>query len=412
MTIEMVESASNPTTIKVVGVGGGGCNAVNRMISCGLEHIQFIAANTDAQVLYKSKAFENIQLGQRLTKGLGAGADPDVGEKAAEEAQERISEMLQGADMVFVTAGMGGGTGTGAAPVISKIARSVNALTVAIVTKPFHFEGRHRMTIAERGISKLIEHVDTLITIPNQNLLKIADRSTSLADSFKAADDVLRQAVQGISDLITKTGFMNVDFADVRRVMKHKGQALMGIGMASGENRAAEAAEMAINNPLLEDTSIDGADALLINVTSGHNLSLQEYEEVVSRVRERVSGEAEIICGNVFDDHFTDELMVTVIATGFPVETESKGVRESADRSEVVSSSSFHTSKLHLVRQEAGADEEAPVEPEKPENPIFPPPPREDFGLSAFLENARRQDRGAAQETDNYDIPTFLRSKK
>lgn len=412
MTIEMVESASNPTTIKVVGVGGGGCNAVNRMISCGLEHIQFIAANTDAQVLYKSKAYENIQLGQRLTKGLGAGADPDIGEKAAEEAQDRISEILQGSDMVFVTAGMGGGTGTGAAPVISKIARSVNALTVAIVTKPFHFEGKHRMGIAERGINKLIEHVDTLITIPNQNLLKIADRSTSLADSFKAADDVLRQAVQGISDLITKTGFMNVDFADVRRVMKHKGQALMGIGMASGENRALEAAEMAINNPLLEDTSIDGADALLINVTSGHNLSLQEYEEVVSLVRERVAGDAEIICGNVFDDHFTEELMVTVIATGFPVEAETVQSKRISDQSEVVSSSELYDSKLHLVKDEVtGENVQSTEETPKPENPVFPPP-REDYGLSAFLNNARRQERTETQETDNYDIPTFLRSNK
>ena len=362
MGIELVtQPASNPTVIKVIGVGGGGCNAVNRMINCGMDNIQFISANTDAQVLFKSNALEKIQLGQRLTKGLGAGADPEVGERAAEEVQDKITEVLQGADMVFVTAGMGGGTGTGAAPVISKIAKSMGALTVGIVTKPFHFEGRKRMSQAEKGIEKFIEHVDTLITIPNQNLMKVADRKTSLADSFKMADDVLRQAVQGISDLITKIGCINVDFADVRKIMKLKGQALMGVGMASGENKAVEAARMAINNPLLEDSSIQGADALLINVTSGEDLSLQEFYEAVEAVGEQVSPDAEIICGNVFDEKLKDEVLVTVIATGFDRE---ERVDETDRDVELVSTEEFRRSGLHEVKpavQEKGDISREPV---------------------------------------------------
>jgi len=380
MGIELVtQPAGNPTVIKVIGVGGGGCNAVNRMINCGMDNIQFISANTDAQVLFNSNALEKIQLGQRLTKGLGAGADPEVGERAAEEVQEQITEVLQGADMVFVTAGMGGGTGTGAAPVISKIARSLGALTVGIVTKPFHFEGRKRMSQAEKGVERLIEHVDTLISIPNQNLMKVADRKTSLADSFKMADDVLRQAVQGISDLITRIGCINVDFADVRKIMKLKGQALMGVGMASGEHKAVEAAKMAINNPLLEDSSIKGADALLINITSGEDLSLQEFYDAVEAVGEQVSPDAEIICGNVFDDRLKDEVMVTVIATGFSCEEKAYDTDRDV---ELVSSEEFRRSGLHEVNSSA-------VEAEKVEKGAV-------FSSSC-------------SSVEDYELPTFLR---
>lgn len=378
MGIELVTGAEecNPTCIKVIGVGGGGCNAVNRMIRCGMDNIGFIAANTDAQVLFKSNAAEKIQLGQRLTKGLGAGADPEVGERAAEEAQDRIMEVLKGADMVFVTAGMGGGTGTGAAPVISKIAKSMGALTVGIVTKPFHFEGRKRMAQAEKGMEQLIEHVDTLITIPNQNLLKVADRKTSLADSFQMADDVLRQAVQGISDLITKTGCINVDFADVRKIMKLKGQALMGVGTASGENKAVEAARLAINNPLLEDSSIKGANALLINITSSEDLSLQEFYDAVDAVGEQVSPDAEIICGNVFDERMKDEVMVTVIATGFDRRDSER--KAGGKDVELVTSEEFHRSGLRAVISGERSQEE--------------PVPGMQYG-----------------EVEDYELPTFLR---
>lgn len=379
MTIEMVEPTSNPTVIKVIGVGGGGCNAVNRMISCRMENIQFIAANTDAQVLFKSNALEKIQLGQRLTKGLGAGASPDIGEKACEEAQERIAEVLQGADMVFVTAGMGGGTGTGAAPVVAKIARSLGALTVGIVTKPFHFEGKKRMEQAEEGIRRLIEHVDTLITIPNQNLMKLSDRKTSLEEGFRMADDVLRQAVQGISDLITKTGHINVDFADVRKIMANKGQALMGVGTSGGENKGAAAARAAICNPLLEDSSIEGAESLLVNITSDHNFSINEYQEIVDVVREKVAPDAEIICGNVFDDRYKDEVMVTVIATGFRHAPERAATTGGV---EFVSSNDF-LAGIHGTQAEA--------QPQLRE--VFEPA------------------RAAGYSDDNIDIPAFLRTR-
>jgi cell division protein FtsZ len=379
MTIEMVESTCNPTVIKVIGVGGGGCNAVNRMISCRLENIQFIACNTDAQVLFKSNALEKIQLGQKLTKGLGAGADPAIGEKAAEEAQEMISEVLKGANMAFVTAGMGGGTGTGAASVVARIARSLGILTVGIVTKPFHFEGKKRMEQAEEGVRKLIEHVDALITIPNQNLLKLSDRKTSLDDGYRMADDVLRQAVQGISDLITKTGYMNVDFADVRKIMANRGQALMGVGISNGDSKGAAATRAAINNPLLEDASIDGADALLINITSGHNLSINEYQESMEVVREKVAEDAEIICGHVFDDRYKDEVVVTVIATGFkrPGEHAQKGGED------MVSSDEFFTGSR---------------------NSSAKPPLMEVLPLSNAAGYTGVSD-------DNIEIPTFLRTR-
>lgn len=303
--------------IKVVGVGGGGGNAVNRMIEAGIEGIEFLVANTDLQALKRSRAPIKIQLGSRLTKGLGAGADPTVGREAALEDTEKIIEVLEGADMVFVTTGLGGGTGTGGAPIIASLATELNALTVAVVTKPFHFEGRRRMLQAEQGLRELRESVDTVITIPNERLLHTVERNVSLADSFKVADDVLRQAVQGISDLITVPGLINLDFADVKAIMAGMGLALMGAGRASGEHRAMEATQQAISSPLLEEATIEGAKGVLINITGGPDLTLYEVNEASSIIREAADDDANIIFGAVIDDAMRDEMKITVIATGF-----------------------------------------------------------------------------------------------
>src|ERR671927_21005 len=303
--------------IKVIGVGGGGGNAVNRMIEAGIEGIEFLVANTDLQALKRSRAPIKIQLGSRLTKGLGAGADPGVGREAALEDTEKIIEVLEGADMVFVTTGLGGGTGTGAAPIIASLATELDALTVAVVTKPFHFEGRRRMLQADQGLRELRECVDTVITIPNERLLHTVDRGVSLADSFKVADDVLRQAVQGISDLITVPGLINLDFADVKAIMQGMGMALMGAGRASGENRAINATQQAISSPLLEEASIQGAKGVLINITGGTDLTLYEVNEASSIIREAADEDANIIFGAVIDESMRDEMKITVIATGF-----------------------------------------------------------------------------------------------
>ena len=311
--VEMQQYAN----IKVVGVGGGGNNAINRMIEAGLKGVEFIAVNTDAQALYLSKAETKIQLGEKLTKGLGAGADPEIGMKAAEESNEEIKRALMGADMVFVTAGMGGGTGTGGAPIIARIAKEVGALTVGVVTKPFAFEGRKRNTQAEQGIQALREQVDSLITIPNDRLLQVVDKHTNFNDAFKIADDILRQGVQGISDLIAVPGVINCDFADVQTVMQNTGSALMGIGRAKGENRAAEAARMAISSPLLE-TSIDGARGVLFNISGGTDLTLFEINEAAEIIHQAADVEANIIFGANIDEELGEEVRVTVIATGFP----------------------------------------------------------------------------------------------
>ena len=303
--------------IKVIGVGGGGSNAVNRMIEAGIEGIEFLVANTDLQALKKSRAPIKIQLGSRLTKGLGAGADPLVGRDAALEDTEKIIEVLEGADMVFVTTGLGGGTGTGGAPIIASLATELNALTVAVVTKPFHFEGRRRMLQADQGLRELRECVDTVITIPNERLLHTVERNVSLADSFKVADDVLRQAVQGISDLITVPGLINLDFADVKAIMAGMGLALMGAGRASGEHRAMEATQQAISSPLLEEATIEGAKGVLINITGGPDLTLYEVNEASSIIREAADDDANIIFGAVIDEAMRDEMKITVIATGF-----------------------------------------------------------------------------------------------
>src|SRR2546428_11643293 len=307
--------------IKVIGVGGGGGNAVNRMIDSGIEGIEFVVTNTDLQALKRSRAPVKIQLGGRLTKGLGAGADPEVGRQAALEDTDKIIEVLEGADMVFVTTGLGGGTGTGGAPILASLATELNALTVAVVTKPFHFEGRRRMQQAEQGLRELRECVDTVITIPNERLLHTVQKDSSLADSFGVADDVLRQAVQGISDLITVPGLINLDFADVKSIMQGMGMALMGAGRARGENRAIEATRQAICSPLLEAASIQGAKGVLINITGGPDLTLYEVNIASTIIREAADEDANIIFGAVIDEHMVDEMKITVIATGFARET-------------------------------------------------------------------------------------------
>ena len=305
------------TVITVVGVGGGGGNAVKRMIEGGLGNVRFITMNTDQQALQKSLADERVGLGQKLTGGLGAGGNPDIGEKAAVEDTDTIRELLAGSDMIFVTAGMGGGTGTGATPVIASIARELGILTVAVVTRPFDFEGRRKQKLAQAGIDKLRKQVDTLITISNQHLLTIIEKNTPLLEALRVADEALRQGVQGISDLITESGDINIDFADVRTVMNGNGDAIMGMGVGSGMNRAVDAATNAINNPLLEDTNIEGAKSLLVNVTGGKNFSLVEFEEVMAIITTNVDDDAQIISGTTVDSSLGDDLRVTVIATNF-----------------------------------------------------------------------------------------------
>jgi len=302
--------------IKVVGIGGGGNNAINRMIDSDLKGVEFIAVNTDAQALYLSKADKKIQIGEKLTKGLGAGANPEIGRKAAEESKDIMEEVLQGADMIFITAGMGGGTGTGAAPIVAEISKSLGILTVGVVTKPFTFEGKKRQANAEIGIADIKNNVDTLITIPNDRLLSIAEKKTSMIEAFKMADDVLRQGVQGISDLIAVPGLINLDFADVRTIMLDTGLAHMGIGKGSGEGRAVEAAKQAISSPLLE-TSIEGAKGVLLNITGGANLGLLEINEAAELISSVADPEANIIFGAVIDEKLQDEIIITVIATGF-----------------------------------------------------------------------------------------------
>ena len=307
---------SDFANIKVIGVGGGGNNAVNRMVESELKGVQFLSVNTESQVLELSKADVTIQIGEKVTKGLGAGANPQIGEAAAQESREDIIKALEGADMVFVTAGMGGGTGTGAAPVVAECAKEVGALTVGVVTKPFAFEGKRRRAAAEKGIEFLTQKVDTIIVIPNDKLLQVVDKKCSLSDAFGKADDVLRQGIKGISDLIQVPGLINLDFADVKTIMTEQGEALMGIGVGEGENRAADAAKMAINSPLLE-TSIDGAKGILLNISGSANLSLFEINEAAEIISEAADPDANIIFGSVIDESLGDKVQITVVATGF-----------------------------------------------------------------------------------------------
>ena len=375
MNIELVEDKfggdfTSPTVIKVIGVGGGGNNAVNRMISSGLKNVEFIAVNTDLQALKLSSAQNRMPIGTKLTGGLGAGGNPDIGENAAIESTEELKNMLRGSDMVFITAGMGGGTGTGAAAVVAQIARELEALTVAVVTKPFAFEGAKKMKLAEQGIEKLRKAVDTLIIIPNQYLLKIVERKTPIKEAFRIADDVLRQGVQGISDLITEAGEINIDFADVRTIMKGKGDALMGIGTGTGDNRAVDAATNAINNPLLEDARIEGAKGILVSVTGGEDFSLSEFEEILNIITTNADSDAMIISGTATDPELVDEVKVTVIATGSsdeelsaePPETEPETERQEIvgykEWVEMQSGLTRSASASSLTRRNSPADED------------------------------------------------------
>jgi cell division protein FtsZ len=334
LRFELAENVESVAKIKVVGIGGAGGNAINRMIEAGLSGVDFIAINTDAQVLETNRAGKKVQIGQRLTKGLGAGANPEIGKKAVEENREEIGELLAGADMIFVTAGMGGGTGTGASPTVAEIAREKGALTVAIVTKPFMFEGKRRMEKADVGLKELKEKADTLIVIPNERLLTIVDRSTRLTDAFACADEVLHQATKGISDLIAVPGLVNCDFADVKTVMLERGDSLMGTGTGTGENRAETASKQAISSPLLEEVSISGAAGVLVNITGGDDMTLHDVEAATNIVNEAAGMDANIILGAVIDPVFEDQIRVTVIATGFGPPAESEEEEESIMRAE------------------------------------------------------------------------------
>lgn len=380
--LEFDTSVDQLAVIKVIGVGGGGNNAVNRMIEHGVQGVDFIAVNTDAQALNLSKAEAKLQIGTKLTRGLGAGANPEVGKKAAEESREQLEEVLRGADMVFVTAGMGGGTGTGAAPVIAQIARDLGALTVGVVTRPFTFEGRKRQTQAIGGINGMKESVDTLIVIPNDKLLQIVDKSTPMLEAFREADNVLRQGVQGISDLIATPGLINLDFADVKTIMSNKGSALMGIGIATGENRAAEAAKKAISSPLLE-SSIDGAKGVLMNITGGSNLSLFEVQEAADIVASASDEEVNMIFGSVINENLKDEIIVTVIATGFTEEAlQQRGPARPT---------------INATRQ-AAPQQQAPVREQRQE-------------VHVQQEQPRQNQQNYAQD-DMLEVPAFLRNRK
>ncbi len=385
---ELIESQQDNAVIKVVGVGGGGGNAVEHMLAENIDGVEFICANTDAQALRNSQAKILIQLGDELTKGLGAGANPQIGREAAEEDRERIKDILRGADMVFITAGMGGGTGTGAAPVFAQIAKELGILTVAVVTKPFSFEGKQRALAADEGIRRLAEHVDSLITIPNNKLLSVLGKNISLLNAFKAANNVLLGAVKGISDLITRPGLINVDFADVRTVMSEMGMAMMGTGTASGEERARQAAEAAIASPLLEDVNFSGARGILVNITAGPDMSIGEFEEVGDVVKEFISDDATVVVGTVIDPDMKDELRVTVIVTGLG-EVRQKQAQQTPGKARLMESRRLDGSldyqqleRPAVMRKQASAPESA------------------------------RQGGDAIPDVDYLDIPAFLRRQE
>lgn len=384
-----LELQARNAKIKVFGIGGAGLNAVNNMIRSGLEGVEFYAANTDAQALASSLAPNKIQLGDEVTRGLGAGADPDVGYAAAMESVEIIRKSLEGADMVFITAGLGGGTGTRGSSVVAQVARELGALTVGVVTKPFLFEGKRRMRNAERGLEELRSQVDTLITIPNQRLLSIAGRNTSLLETFRRADDILYQAVKGISDLIIFEGLVNVDFADVRAVMSEMGMAMMGTGESSGENRAVEAAEKAISSPLLEDISIHGAKGVLINITASPDVTLQEVNEAAEIIHAEAHEDANIIWGMVIDPNSEDRVRVTVIATGF------------GDRAE---------DETTVSMSGVGGAKETPAAQERLEIPTFARKQKESAG-GEVIKLKKLSVLSSAEDEEKYEIPTFLRKQ-
>ncbi|GGF97127.1 MULTISPECIES: cell division protein FtsZ [Cysteiniphilum] len=393
---EISESLTDNAVIKVIGVGGGGGNAVEHMLTQNIEGVEFICANTDSQALKNSSARHAIQIGNELTKGLGAGANPEVGKRAAQEDRARIQQALEGADMVFITAGMGGGTGTGAAPVIAEVAKEMGILTVAVVTKPFPFEGRRRMQLAEYGISELSQSVDSLITIPNAKLLSVLGKNISLLDAFKAANGVLQGAVQGIAELITRPGLINVDFADVRTVMSAMGVAMMGTATASGENRAREAAEAAVASPLLEDVNLAGAKGVLVNITAGMDMSIGEFEEVGDVIKAFTSDQATVVVGTVIDQDMSDELRVTIVVTGL----------------ETAGSNATFVS---------GAAGQKPASPYGRQNVSFKAPENNAFNSNNMLrrqapsveaQEVEKEQKVAAESDNEYlDIPTFLRRK-
>ncbi|MEM1141568.1 MAG: cell division protein FtsZ [Pseudomonadota bacterium] len=396
---ELVDNVPQSAVIKVIGVGGGGGNAVKHMIENQVEGVDFICANTDAQALADIDSPTVLQLGGEITKGLGAGANPDIGRAAAVEDRERIAESLRGADMVFITAGMGGGTGTGGAPVVAEVARELGILTVAVVTRPFSFEGRKRLKIADAGLGELQEHVDSLITIPNEKLLEVLGKNTSLLDAFKEANDVLLGAVQGIADLIIRPGMINVDFADVRTVMSEMGMAMMGTGSSRGENRAREAAERAIHSPLLDDIDLAGARGILVNITAGLDMSLGEFSEVGDTIEEIASEEATVVVGTVIDPELSDELKVTVVATGL---------------GSPVSRTTLQVIESPRVSMPAGDDSDA-MEPRDAVDALdqLAEPDYREYDKPAARRGALRGGGAAATAEklgdDYFDIPAFLR---
>jgi len=378
---ELMDSYSQNAIIKVLGVGGGGGNAVQHMVDAEIEGVEFVCANTDAQALTNMNARTTLQLGSGITKGLGAGANPDIGRQAAMEDRDRIQEVIEGSDMLFITAGMGGGTGTGAAPVVAQVAKELGILTVAVVTKPFPFEGGKRLAAADRGLAELSQYVDSLITIPNEKLLSVLGKDVSLLNAFKAANNVLQGAVQGIAELITRPGLINVDFADVRTVMSEMGMAMMGSGVSSGQDRAREAAEAAVNSPLLEDIDLMGANGILVNVTAGLDLAIGEFEEVGNTVKEFASRDATVVVGTVIDPEMHDELRVTVVATGLASQLETKQEKPEpvklVQRNKTGEVDYTQLDRPAVIRRKASGD------------PM--PPPK------------------AADDMDYLDIPAFLR---
>ena len=390
---ELFEKTAPNAVIKVIGVGGGGGNAVSHMVHAHVDGVEFICANTDAQALKNSGAKQTLQLGANVTKGLGAGANPEVGRQAALEDRERIVELLQGADMAFITCGMGGGTGTGAAPVFAQLAKEMGILTVAVVTKPFPFEGRRRMQVALKGIEDLSQHVDSLITVPNEKLLTVLGRDVTLLSAFKQANDVLLGAVQGIADLITRPGLINVDFADVRTVMAEMGMAMMGSGSARGDDRAVAAAEAAINNPLLEDVNLAGACGILVNVTAGQNLTMREFDDIGQVIHEFASEDATVVVGTALDPELQDEVRVTVVATGLNRGAARQPVRSEREREAIIAP----RPPMRVVRNATTGEVDYTAIPARAAAPARAQAPAEQVGTAADT------------QIDYLDIPAFLR---
>ena len=409
---ELMDAYSQSAVIKVIGVGGGGGNAVSHMVNAGIEGVDFICVNTDSQALKASKVKSALQIGSNITKGLGAGADPEIGRQAAVEDRDRIIELISGCDMLFITAGMGGGTGTGAAPVVAQIARELGILTVAVVTRPFNMEGNKRSLVADHGIAELTKNVDSLITIPNQKLLTVLGPTTTLLDAFKAANQVLQGAVQGIAELITRPGLINVDFADVRTVMSETGMAMMGSGVASGEGRARVAAEAAVSSPLLEDINLAGANGILVNVTAGLDLAIGEFEEVGRIVKEFASEDATVVVGTVIDPEMTSELRVTVVATGLG--RNAAGRIASARHAAAPIEREIHGRESMLSR-----DSTAPAGRELPQMRVVKRAPMSGNDYSALdkptiqrqraVGDGLRHDPAPSQSEELLDIPAFLR---